>query len=250
MSSLPTSNAGPGILHPRSIATHVASLAQSIVVQGQGLRIVSGANQAASRIGWAESIGTLGGIGWLPALSAHAPYVPYAAASSARSRADQGIGSGTPSSGSLLARQDETAGAGAHELPQPRRDMLAAPPLWIDQGPHRLSEGSRFDRSLAVVHGPSGEQLYDLTAVRIVGLNLIHPFDGIATSKREKRIAAPLGPLFEAAERSTRSEIRRVLSSPAPNSQGCREQIGPTKFDLREKVQFEAPLLRVFAACI
>jgi hypothetical protein len=28
---LPTSNAGPGILHPRSIATHVASLAQSIV---------------------------------------------------------------------------------------------------------------------------------------------------------------------------------------------------------------------------
>jgi hypothetical protein len=28
---LPTSNAGPGILHPRSIATHVASLAQSMV---------------------------------------------------------------------------------------------------------------------------------------------------------------------------------------------------------------------------
>ena len=30
-SPLPTSNAGPGILHPRSIATHVASLAQSMV---------------------------------------------------------------------------------------------------------------------------------------------------------------------------------------------------------------------------
>src|SRR5678816_776715 len=55
-SPLPTSNAGPGILHPRSIATHVASLAQSMVsapmgvlVQEHGLRIVSGvANRTAS----------------------------------------------------------------------------------------------------------------------------------------------------------------------------------------------------------
>src|SRR6476660_9415433 len=30
-SPFPTSNAGPGILHPRSIATHVAALAQSMV---------------------------------------------------------------------------------------------------------------------------------------------------------------------------------------------------------------------------
>ena len=30
---LPTSNAGPGILHPRSIATHVASLARSMVLE-------------------------------------------------------------------------------------------------------------------------------------------------------------------------------------------------------------------------
>jgi hypothetical protein len=55
-SPLPTSNAGPGILHPRSIATHVASLAQSMVSApmvraspGHGLRIISGvANQTAS----------------------------------------------------------------------------------------------------------------------------------------------------------------------------------------------------------
>ena len=55
-SPLPTSNAGPGILHPRSIATHVASLAQSIVSApmlraspGHGLRIIFGvANQTAS----------------------------------------------------------------------------------------------------------------------------------------------------------------------------------------------------------
>jgi hypothetical protein len=47
-----------------------------------------------------------------------------------------------------------------------RRDMLAATPLRIKEGAHRLSEGSCFNGPLAVVHIPRFEQLYDLTAVR------------------------------------------------------------------------------------
>jgi len=101
--------------------------------------------------------------------------------------------------------------------------MLATTSLRIEQSAHRLSKGNRFNGSLAVVRVPGSEQLNNLTAMWIVGLYFIDPVDGIATAKRQERIAAPFGPLFEAAERPTVLEIRSVLPTPAPDGQGCGE---------------------------
>ena len=101
--------------------------------------------------------------------------------------------------------------------------MLAAPPPWIEQGAHRLSKGNRFNGSLAVVRVPGFEHLNNLTATWIVRLYFINPVDGIATAKRQERIAAPFGPLFEAAEWPTVPKISSVLPTPAPNGQGRGE---------------------------
>jgi hypothetical protein len=81
--------------------------------------------------------------------------------------------------------------------------MLAASSLWIEQSTHRVSEGSRFNRALAVVHVPRFEQPYNLTAMRVVGLDLINSVDGVATTERQEWITAPFGPLFKAAELPT-----------------------------------------------
>jgi hypothetical protein len=63
----------------------------------------------------------------------HAPY----------SRADQGIGRGTPFSSCLLARQDRTTRTRARELHEAGRLELATTSPPIEQGAHRLREGSR-----------------------------------------------------------------------------------------------------------
>ena len=101
--------------------------------------------------------------------------------------------------------------------------MLAAPPLWIEQGAHRLSKGNRFNGLLAVVRVPCFEHLNNLTAMWIVRLSLINSVDGIATAKRQEWIAAPFGPLFEAAERPTVPKISSVLPTPASDGQGRGE---------------------------
>src|SRR4030081_3862170 len=109
---------------------------------------------------------------------------------------------------------------------QPRRDMLAAPSLGIDQDAHRPREGRALPGAPAVVHMPSVEQLDDLTAVRIVGFDDVNPLDRIATTKRQKWVTAPFGPLFKAAERATRRELGRVLPAPAPDRQRRRQEFG------------------------
>ena len=74
-----------------------------------------------------------------------------------------------------------------------------------------------------MVRVPCFEHLYNLTAMWIVQLNLINSVDGIATAKRQERIAAPFGPLFEAAEWLTVPKISSVLPTPAPDGQGRGE---------------------------
>ena len=61
-------------------------------------------------------------------------------------------------------------------------DMLAAPPLWIEQGAHRFSEGSRFNGPLALVHVPGFKELHNPAAMRIIGFDGIDPFNRIPTS--------------------------------------------------------------------
>jgi hypothetical protein len=78
---------------------------------------------------------------------------------------------------------------------------------------------------------PSVEQLDDLTAVRIVGFDGVNPLDRIATTNRQKRVTAPFGPLFKAAERATGDEVGRLVPTPAPNCQGRGEQLGSMAFD-------------------
>jgi len=113
--------------------------------------------------------------------------------------------------------------------------MLAAPSLWIDQGAHRRSEGVRLNRLVAVVRIPSLEQLNDLTAVWVIRLDLVDPFDGIATAEREEWIAAPFTPLLEAAERPAGFGVSGVLPTPSPDCQGRGEQLGSTSFDIVEQ---------------
>jgi hypothetical protein len=96
-------------------------------------------------------------------------------------RVDQGIRRRAPFSGRLLSGQNEATGTRARELHQPRRDMLAAPSLGIDQGAHRLNQGRRLHGTLAVVHMPSVERLDDLTTVRIIGFDGVNPLGRIAT---------------------------------------------------------------------
>ena len=71
----------------------------------------------------------------------------------------QGIGPRTPFSDRLLARQGEATGARARELHQPRRDMLAARSLGIDQD-------MAFTGRSPVVPMPSVEQLDDHRTIR------------------------------------------------------------------------------------
>ena len=63
---------------------------------------------------------------------------------STAARVDQGVRRRT--SGRLLARQDEATGARACKLPQPRRDVLTASSLRIDQGAHRLGQIGEFKK--------------------------------------------------------------------------------------------------------
>jgi hypothetical protein len=79
-------------------------------------------------------------------LGAFAPYpTPHAPPTTPmpRSRADQGIGRGAPFTGGLLARQDEATGACAREPHEADRLELATTSPPIEQGAHRLREGSR-----------------------------------------------------------------------------------------------------------
>jgi hypothetical protein len=78
-----------------------------------------------------------------------------------------------------------------------------------------ISTGSAVHGPLAVMQMPSAKELDDLTAVRIVGLNLINPFDGIATAECEEWIAAPSAHCFKAAERATGLEVSRVSADPS-----------------------------------
>jgi len=137
-----------------------------------------------------------------------------------RSRADQGIGRGAPISSCLLARQDGTTGTRASKLHEAGRLELATTALRIEQGAHRLSDGLGLNRPLAVVRVPSLEQFDDLTAVRVIRLDCFDSFDRIATAQRQEWVAAPFGPLLEAAEQATGHEIDRVLPPPAPDRQG------------------------------
>jgi hypothetical protein len=104
----------------------------------------------------------------------------------------QRVGCWTPFSSCLLARQDEATGARARKLDEARCHELSAPSLGIDQNAHRLREGRRLQGPFAVVRMPSVEQLDDLTAVRIVGLDGVNPHYRIATVERDEWIAALL----------------------------------------------------------
>ena len=61
----------------------------------------------------------------------------------------------------------------------------------------RFRKISSLDRSLAMMHFPRFEQLHDPATMRVVGFNRFDSLDGIATAKRQERITAPFGPLFE-----------------------------------------------------
>jgi hypothetical protein len=69
----------------------------------------------------------------------------------------------------------------------------------------------------------------------IIGFDPVDPVDGIATAKREQRVAAPFGPLFETAERPTGFEVSGVLPAPSPDGQGRAQQLGPTVLNLPEE---------------
>src|SRR5258707_62444 len=71
------------------------------------------------------------------------PPIPPMPCRSLALRADQGIGRGPHISGRFLARQGEATGPLTRELHKASRHELATTCLWIDQGAHRLSEGSR-----------------------------------------------------------------------------------------------------------
>jgi hypothetical protein len=62
---------------------------------------------------------------------------------------------------------------------------------------------------------PGFKQLDDPTTTRIVGLDAFDLLNGIPAAKREERIAAPFGPVLEAAKRQTR--FYGALPSPAPD---------------------------------
>jgi hypothetical protein len=111
-----------------------------------------------------------------------------------------------PISSCLLARQDKATDTRARELHQARRDMLAAPSLWIDQDAHRLREGRGLHGPLAVVQMPNVELLDDLTAVGIVRLDLVDAFDGIAATSA-RRVTANQRRRCSIVESNTRCAI-------------------------------------------
>jgi hypothetical protein len=92
---------------------------------------------------------------------------------------------------------------------------LVAASLRIEQGAHRLSDGVRLNRLVAVVRIPSLEQLNDLTAVRVIRFDLVDPFDGIATTKPSEVGHGTIRPMFKAAERATGHEVGRVSAAPS-----------------------------------
>jgi hypothetical protein len=119
----------------------------------------------------------------------------------------------------LLTPEHETAGARAGEIYEAGSDKLAASSLRIDQGFYRLGKVCRLCGPVGVVGVPGLKQLDNATTMRIIGFNGFDPFDGIATAKRKKGIAAPGAPLLEAAERPAGFESRGVLATPAPDGQ-------------------------------
>jgi hypothetical protein len=98
-----------------------------------------------------------------------------------------------------LPSQYEAAGPRARELDEASCGKLATTPLWISEGTNLLRQVGRLDRSLAMVRLPRFEQLHDPTPLGIVSLDHLDPLNGIATTEREQRIAAPGAPLLEAA---------------------------------------------------
>ena len=143
-----------------------------------------------------EGIGTIGGIGRIP----YAPYAPYALASSSpRSRADQGSTSHAPFSGRLVSRQNEATGTRARELHAAAPRYVGGPVLADRPRRAPVGEGSRLDGPVGVVGIQVPEQLYNLTAVRIVGFTASTRSTGC--QERQKRVTAPFGSLFKAAER-------------------------------------------------
>jgi hypothetical protein len=69
--------------------------------------------------------------------------------------------------------------------------VLPTASVRIQQSPDRLGQVGHRGRLFAVVRIPLLEQFDDLAAMRIIGFDPVDALDGIATTEREERIAAP-----------------------------------------------------------
>ena len=99
-----------------------------------------------------------------------------------------------------MLRQNETTRSRAGEDREAGSDLVVAP-AWVDKRTHRVREFRGLQQAIAVVGIPACEQLGDIASSGVLGLKGLDALNRVATTQRDQRVAAPIGPLFEAADR-------------------------------------------------
>src|SRR4051812_15897860 len=95
---------------------------------------------------------------------------------------------------------------------------------------------------------PSLEELGHALSFGVLCLQRFDAFDRIGTSKCNHRIAAPLRPFFETAERL--APVRRILATPAPDREyGC-EEFSPPGINQLKETRLKRSRFRVLATGI
>jgi hypothetical protein len=89
---------------------------------------------------------------------------------------------GGPFTGGILPSEGKSAGGGAGETAKKRGNVLAPPPLWIDDGLYFFSKVmGRYGR-VAITLPPSPEQVDNTQPAGVIRLEGSNALDRIATS--------------------------------------------------------------------
>jgi hypothetical protein len=175
--------------------------------------------------------------------------MPYATRRIARGLVKR-IARSSPFPACFLTQQSEAGSPRPRQLSERRRNKLTPAVQRIDETSHRLGRFGRPDRFVIVMLALGFEQLGDVLAVRIMRFQHFDALDRVATTQRQKRIAYPIAPGLEAAERPPAFEVLRVLPAAAPDRQAGGQQLKPVVLDFFKEARTKRAALGIFAAGI
>jgi hypothetical protein len=135
-------------------------------------------------------------------------------------RFPQSVGGDAPFARGGLPAKNEAADARSNQPLGVSGDELTAAALRVKRVLYVLMKIAKRDRLLAVPRPPEIKQFGDCLPPPIALFRLADPQRRVLAAEREQRVAYPLTPLLEAAQRQAPLQIR-LQASPPPDRERC-----------------------------